>query len=593
MISLPSNLIYLIDIPEPTQFQAQFFYNFFVKDETTKEDSELPKSLREKSSIDGNKKLQNIIDFKVPRFVKFNWANIWHDSSPATSQILTENKNIISNNIDKILSEDQLSTFTFASISFHDIEADQRLFMNVSASLDILTQDLSVTKDLSTEKLTKQLTNLLETNVDHDEIINALMTLNDHSEIVASGKPVKNSILETIKKFDIHAQFNTALLNDLVADSVANPFSQHNGSVYELLASAEQIKQFNSHAIDISDEEFSLNIPIIDAQASDITVANQKAATIVGYVIEKQEMLPDGALIQHPSIIIENPFATSAYDFRIKYGKKYIYSIKSIALYKLPALNQNNKTSFIKFLVSSKLVSKTIVECVENIAPPPPCDIKPVWNYQDGKLSISWCFPTNSQRDIKKFQIFRRKSISDAFELLKVYDFNDAETQVEFEKIPSQLVTKFKSPFLNYIDEEFKKNSKFIYTLCSIDAHGLTSCYGAQFEVSFDQIKNSLILKLVSHSGAPKQYPNCFLAQDAFEDTIRVNGGAARTAKVYFTPTYFSIKDDMGNKKDIVQTAQLNGKYKFTLLNLDNQGFDSVDITIDDRANRNDTNLTK
>ena len=49
MISQPSNLIYLIDIPEPIDFKAEFTYNFFVADETINENSELPKILTQRT----------------------------------------------------------------------------------------------------------------------------------------------------------------------------------------------------------------------------------------------------------------------------------------------------------------------------------------------------------------------------------------------------------------------------------------------------------------------------------------------------------------------------------------------------------------
>ena len=76
---------------------------------------------------------------------------------------------------------------------------------------------------------------------------------------------------------------------------------------------------------------------------------------------------------------------------------------------------------------TSKPSRKSVVSCTETKPPPPPSDFKPVWDYTENKLYLMWNFPVNPQRDIKKFQVFRRKVVTEAFELVAMLDFDDSE----------------------------------------------------------------------------------------------------------------------------------------------------------------------
>jgi hypothetical protein len=120
--------------------------------------------------------------------------------------------------------------------------------------------------------------------------------------------------------------------------------------------------------------------------------------------------------------------------------------------------------------------------------------------------------------------------------------------------------------------------------VCCIDAHGLTSNYGAQFEIWFDQFKNQLMKRLVSHSGAPKPYPNMYLEADAFVDTIKVNGPTSRRLKLYFNPEYYAIENSDGNLQKVVSTVQDGGCYKFQFINVDSQKSQIVTVNVDDRT---------
>jgi hypothetical protein len=154
---------------------------------------------------------------------------------------------------------------------------------------------------------------------------------------------------------------------------------------------------------------------------------------------------------------------------------------------------------------------------------------------------------------------------------------------------------KDKFPIMYHIDNDFEtdidllKTSKFIYTVASVDAHGMVSNYGSQFEVSFDFFKNRIVKQFVSSEGAPRQYPNMKLNIDLFKDVIKTEGQASLRMKVYFMPEYFKIRypnvsdnDEIIKVQKMVSTSNEGSYYKMQFINLQNQKSDNLKIIIDD-----------
>jgi hypothetical protein len=244
----------------------------------------------------------------------------------------------------------------------------------------------------------------------------------------------------------------------------------------------------------------------------------------------------------------------------------------------------------------------TVVETTENIGPPPPTELKFMWNYDRinpltmqydsvtnapypdtgkyGSLFLYWTFPINSQLDIKYFQVFRRKSVDEPFELIKMYDFNDADIVFPLleDKINPALIEKTASPKKSYYDDEFMKDSEYIYALACIDAHGLTSNYSEQFKVRFDAYKNKIVITTISTAGAPKQYPNIYLAEDLFIDTMKTSN--KKTLHAYFSPDCYEVQKSINNKIKVFKSEIENTKYKINFINIDNQDNVALDIKI-------------
>jgi hypothetical protein len=234
----------------------------------------------------------------------------------------------------------------------------------------------------------------------------------------------------------------------------------------------------------------------------------------------------------------------------------------------------------IGFLIASKTSPAVTIVCNENLAPPPPADFDQRWDYKLNRLRLNWSFPVNTQQDIKKFQVFRRKTVEEPFQLIKMYNFDDSVVQTQDNEIPyPELVEIVKSPILTFTDNEFTKNSKYIYAVCSLDAHGFTSGYSTQFEISFDKSRNKLQKTLISISGAPKAYPNIYLNRDTFIDSIKDEWH--EKLKIYFNPEYLRVYDNDSNDLKLLKAGKAD-KYVFQLINLDLQKQESIEIKIKD-----------
>jgi len=135
---------------------------------------------------------------------------------------------------------------------------------------------------------------------------------------------------------------------------------------------------------------------------------------------------------------------------------------------------------------------------------------------------------------------------------------------VSTEGIPTKLIHKKRYPTTYFVDKEFNINSKFIYSIVAIDAHGLSSNYSSQFEISVNQFTESLNVKPVSRAGAPKPYPNVMLLADFFPDLIKDSNHTKMT--VYFNPSYTDLSDNNNNSLNLITYNQNTPSYKIHIL---------------------------
>jgi hypothetical protein len=282
--------------------------------------------------------------------------------------------------------------------------------------------------------------------------------------------------------------------------------------------------------------------------------------TILAYMIVGYELTDAGTPdFNTERVIFTSPTKIEARDTLVKYGKRYTYTVHSIAVASMiAAVEGQGKYKKIKALIKSNPSNSVVLLCKDTKYTPPPADMVFKWDYgyirqkdrKRGRLLIEWNMPVNPENDIKYFQIYRRSSVAHPFELMAEYDFNDsvdggdhAASNVVLgypEEKPEELShlsmpslrRKRKDPtspkanegplkdlkykarkimITRYADYEFTKGSVYIYTMVCIDAHGNFSNYSPQYGVWFDTDKNEIVVDNVSPSGAPMPHPNWFL----------------------------------------------------------------------------------
>jgi len=322
-------------------------------------------------------------------------------------------------------------------------------------------------------------------------------------------------------------------------------------------------------------------------------------------MIQKYEVLPDETTNFIGVLYSDNPNGLFIVDPEVRYGGNYIYKVRTICEVKTivrtvtdrPDTNSLEGLAIATVLIASE--GETIsATCVERIPPPPPENIRIGFNFRRKLPFLSWQFPLNPQRDIKRFQIFRRYSLDQPFMLIAELNFDDSLIPGEVAEIAlEENLHKFATPIVNFTDTSFEAGSQPIYTIASVDAHGMSSNYGAQIMMKYNKYLNKIQTTLVSRPGAPKPYPNLLVEVDSFEDAIKISG--YERMKVFFDPEYYKVfKNEKkilraGNrfktiKREVSQEfLRVNPKkdtYQMHIINLDLQKDEIVNIRIADKS---------
>jgi hypothetical protein len=647
-VSLPSREVYSVDVPEIKGFQASFQYNFFTPDESVSDTGGVPTSVLERPGAEIDSEFVQYATTRAPRFVTFSFRLPRLKKSIAVSDVEirdnvfssnTQNGSLISDNLDKIVSEDYFSSENFVAVTFNDGEIDDKIHYLISGSHAFQMLEEQHDPNVSRFKAAQRLSSVTPDRIKPHFLFRSL-TNPSRSQgarfFKGTGQRIFNAYFKRLKEVTINSQVNSRFLSGLTDRSVKDPNSQFSSDIAGLKTHADAARNSVLQRIDndISETEFKTFIPFIDLKVRKTALhKDHSGAEIVGYIIDKSEVMKDGTLKQHDPIVIDNPSVSLSADFQIKYDSTYVYSVRTISQFTMPAIDDDDgSVAMIKALVSSKPSNKIYVRTIETTAPPPPVDVNFTWDYERinpitakydqesglpipntghaGSLLVHWAFPPNQQRDIKQFQVFRRKNVDHPFELIKVYDFDDSYVKFSNGERPdASLVEKLSSPKTFFFDDDFivgdhdqrsiesnadnrhPFSSTYIYAIAAIDAHGYTSAFSAQYELWFDLFKNRLEKRLVCHSGSPKPYPNLYLASDLFVDTINVSGADSKRLKIYFNPEHYHLYDDQDRTIETLATTQNNGSYRLQFINVDSQKSVHIDIRINDQTRVNSRTL--
>ena len=572
----------LIDLPEPKSIESKFNYNFFTSDERVNESSNVygdggfastntalnTENISTTNVTDDSLRLFYGRNSIFPRYVKISI-----EKPNIAIAFDTKLQNAINRN--EITRETASNVFGRVGVSIIDTALDRTIYNTLSGS---------VSQTSSNENESASLRII-------DAIKNSIQPNGYRYTETGNREGVINPIEKVLQGLDYGFSYlpNTAgTITEASLNSSKNIYADEISSTSVALRNVEQQAIATSQPYLLRTGDYEASLKYIDEE---VAWEERSKNVLVGYILQKFGINLDGTTNIYDERIILNPNITSFLDANVAYGKSYKYRV--IAIYAcMFQLNERTATDsgseedrvITKYSIFASRGVDTSVICEELIAPSPPVDLKFRYRADNTGLNITWNFPVNLQRDIKKFQVFRRRTTADPFQLIGVYDFDDSVIKTQdIENVPNRLITRSLFPTTIHKDTEFTKNSRFIYAICAIDAHGFTSNYSVQLEASYDRYRNRINTRIISSSNAPKPYPNIFLNRDTFVDTMKMSGYTR--LNIYFDPEYIQITNQDGVSQNHVVFAGTSGddnSYKLMIVNTDFQQSQTLDIKIND-----------
>lgn len=553
-VSIP---FYFLTIPDFETITSAFVYNYYTRDEGVSEITNLDAVDAESDQYDFI--VENWENGTYPRQInlEFSSTSFAFTDTLRAGVLTTAVKN------GKVIFEDAPFSTKFVGVLAHDTSIDQKIYRRNTESAD-------------DEELDSRARDYL--NV---------------SRLQASGygfsKARASESTVNLYESDVKSLNLGISLNNIIAADFLNTVRRWQSSAYadEFAYAAAQVQSIQDQArSDVASDPFIITENEIDVDLVSVgTIPYSSSLSTfyvrVGYIIEKYGEQLDGTTLRYDDIVIENPDETSYTDTVVRYGGVYKYKIRSVYRKYFETLVVTSGGTAKKSLTSVLFASSgqmTTVQCVESTPPAPPNNLS-FLQTQKG-LYVSWNFPINKQKDIKRFQVFRRTSIENPFQLLVEIDFD--KTILPYatgERIPASLVQPEKGPVKNYLDSDFNDiDSDYIYAVCAIDAHGFSSAYSEQFRVRFDKITGKLLITRISTEGSPKPYPNINITEDFFSDLIKDSGHSRLT--IYFDPEYADVTRD-GSSLSLISTSTTGGTtYRLNMTELNIGKSQSVDISV-------------
>lgn len=581
----------LVDVPDPQQVSLRFVYNFFTPDERTNSsgDPRIPGVF----SNAGTQRLVNAstLNTEIPRYVELNYAPGTMLSFGAGVRSSGPSDNDLRDfKMADINDEEDITTSSFMTFIENDPDCQARTGEKLRGLSDLL----GITFD-DTEQ-TDKLANFLE--LERETLQPLLKPTLDTLVVNFSPDATEKTFYDKAASFTINSQLNVRTLDSTFAGEDDVSALSSTSERKNLSLASKQVTAGLSSNIDLGDLDIRMNpVSVIDADVRE--EPRLIGAQHVGYVIEKIQLRPDGSKISGYRILVRGTDNTRYLDDNIVYGSKYAYTVRNVYVIDCIVLiqghNRQQEPRRVRSYVMSKPTAAKTVETTETTPPNEPDGVFYRFNYGRGRgLVMSWQMPAGRSRDTKFFQVFRRASIYEPFQCIAELNFDNSEVPtLRAEQVREDLVFYYPGPQTFFEDSTFDRDSKSaIYAVCAVDAHGLTSGYSAQTQVSFDRVRNEITLKNISKPGAPKQYPNFFIdpdldddiAVDSFTQDAIYDSGHTKVS-VYFTPDAKIAKTLSGQKHQVFTTDQDAGKYKLHFINLDVQDSATVEMKIEELLN--------
>jgi len=573
--SYPSKAAFIFDVPEPSGISAKFRYRYFQRDE----------------KISDNTKGT---DSEFRRHGQSYARDILIEFSPATSTIgigtgqkklqftSAEKTKIFLENISAISNELSVGSRAYTTVIVQDPTANAALQYAIENSLAVNKKPSAGLSPI--QKVLKY--GSLPTEVDTQSLL-------DYTDVDATNEystfdPVTGDVVSKVGEGDVgklafSLTINNKFISDVAIRSQKAALSPIFDSIEPILSSANSISQSSassdkSSVIEIDD--FEPSTTPVSTTVLDVDTMSVYGNTLLGYLITKQIVNQDGTVQDLASFAVTNPSQASFVDTAIIYGQRYRYSIQSVYLVRILSYDGSDLISS-DYLISSRQSPFSEVLCEEAKPPPHPVDLR-FWFTQEKKFYIEWQHPFNRQEDVKRYQVFRRRSISEPFQLIAELDFDDSAVKTpRAEKIPNQSKLAYQYPTATFYDKSFGLDSDYIYSVCSVDARDLSSGYSEQFRVTFQREYAKLKVERIASAGAPKPYPNFTLDRPLTVDSIKTSGSSK--LKVYFDPDYLQVLDIKEKDLGHLATSPDSPTYSVQMINVDLQQDSKVSFSVVDK----------
>lgn len=562
--SLSSNVLATIGLGQPVDLVSEFRYNFYTKDESASENTS-----RYRSRPEG-----------VPRFV-----NLKFTPPPVLENEVLGNSleyAVFVRDVDKVHSVEDVPNSPNTFVTLQDTGL-------LSRSTDSIKRSCSL-RGITGNPTDQALALALQVSGSVDPNVLQKLTVNYSSlnlSFYSEGKEIPS------EKYDKASGMPaTMLIYDKIVADVLSAAETDNPSRSPVEAGllVKYLRERQASARvgvpTISAEEFtSILSPISFFERGKNQESLEKVQILrrVGFLIERVEELSSGKREKRLIGAID-PRTSSFVDYNVKYGTRYSYTVRAVYSIQVPEilLRLNDSVSS-RVLIASSPSNISSVTTEEYVPPPPPGDIRFNFDHNKSELIVRWEFPIDRTRDVTRFQVFRRKSLSEPFTLLKEFDFDQSE--VKFERIESPLpvnVVKSKFPIRRFIDYDFGRSSEYIYAVCCVDAHGYVSNYSSQYRVTFNRRLNNIVVKCVSPMNAPRPYPNLYVNTPGTLTLDSITRNNVTSMTLVFDPEYLEVKDRKGNDLEFIKYGSSGAKYYMNVIDTARAEQVSVPITIKD-----------
>lgn len=621
-----------INLPEVIDAKATFIYNYYTRDERVREGtSDLKDRILSLDASLTDEIFYQVKNKKTPRYVKIKIKPPRIDENLINTVPLNQLGIDLEKSLNLIVTEGATSSQIFTGVEIIDTGRESNLYSMLRGTM--FFSDIETGKS-SQKEAAAQLHNTLQekgglSGQDKKIIVEALSNIaSEGYNLAPTDVPpdVAAFASDPLGKQSFSVQFNNLLMADVIENSIIIPDNTFQDEIRSLKAFSREIKKEIIASIPpphtFREADYDLQVDAVQQRAivgSSNYIERIKKQypkiKFTGYLIEKYEVLPDESVDFLGRLFIQGHNSTSAIDNNVRYGAAYFYKIRTVCLIETIASSENRNDSSLNQNVIAKMLMASegtlaTVTCVENVPPPPPVSMRATFDFETIKPRISWQFPLNKQRDIKRFQIFKRFSINEPFTLLKEYDFDNSVIRGAVTEIaPKENIISIPKPVLSFVDTSHEEGEKPIYAIACVDAHGMSSNYGPQVKVERDRYTNVVTRTVISGPNAPKPYPNLFINVDAFQDCIKVSG--YDRIKVLLDPEYYKLTRTKENISRVRATANdfsfataeqvtneidlgllaidpNNFRYKLHFMNIDNQKDATVKIKLQNFASPGD-----